>query len=1693
MRIFRILFALIFVLAAPATASAIEKAFYREDIAVDAVRYEKALKASEFASERPAKAWRQAGDRARARGDMRTASVNYETVVKLAPADWATFIELSRAYLGIETDNWQERWDLPQKATSAAYIAYLRAPDAAAEGKALAALGAALARREIWRPAIDAYKASLDASADDAVAATYRELRDMHGFRVLDYSVDSDAITPRACVQFSENLSTATRDFAPFVSVEGNEAPIVTAEAAAICIDGLKHGERYNVLVRDGVPSSVGEVLENTVDLSFYVRDRSASVRFTGRNYVLPRTGQRGLPLITVNAPVVKAEIYRIGDRSLVNAVLGGDFQRQIDGGAMEKLITDKAEKVWSGEMPVEGALNADVTTAFPVDEAVGDMAPGVYVMFADPAGKEVDYWDSRPTQWFVVSDLGLASISGTDGVHGFVRSLATAEPVADATVRLISKSNEVLAERRSDETGHVRFEAGLARGEGPMAPAVLVAEAGNGDYAFIDMSAAAFDLTDRGVEGRAAPGALDAYLVTERGVYRSGETVHSTTLLRDGSGKAVAGLPLTLVVARPDGVEFNRSVVADDGLGGRALDIQLLDDAMHGTWRIEAFADPKGKPVGAATFLVEDYVPDRLEIALASEAKAIGADAPANVAVDGRYLYGAPAAGLGLAGEVVVHATDDDARAGYPGYAFGLTDEEVTPVRRAVEKTLKLPVAATGPAIGIRPGFAGDSIGEGETAEFDVIAIAENGERLSLAGLKWDLVRIETRYQWYSRWGGWDFEKVSYTTRVADGTIEVGTADAGHIAAKVDWGSYRLDVSSPDPAGPVASYGFDVGWQPAASADSPDVLEVALDKESYAAGETARLNIAPRFAGKAVVAVIGEGVETLKTVDVPAEGTTVEIPVDAAWTPGAYVTAMLYRPLDVEAKRMPGRAVGLAWLKVDTAGRTLGVGLEAPAVARPMETLVLPVKLDGLAAGEKANVVVAAVDVGILNLTGYKAPAPEEWYYAQRALSAELRDLYGGLIDGMQAPRGSIRSGGDSLPEAQLQGSPPAQAPLALYSGIVTVDDTGTASVEFELPAFAGTVRVMAEAWSLDKIGHSAADVIVRDPVVVLASAPRFLAAGDLSRVRLDIDNADGVAGDYSLTLATDGPLALGDIAAEQSLALKAGEKTAINVPLAATGVGMATLSATLEGPDGLRIERSYALGLRPATAVTSRRMVQSIAPGGSLTVSADLLADLVSGTGSVSLAVGPGATLDLPALLAALDRYPYGCAEQITSRAMPLLYVADLAATAGLTETDPRETVDGAIARVLAKEGSNGSFGRWGPGGADLWLDAYVTDFLTRARERGFKVPDGAFTIALDHLRNAVSYSGEIEDGGGQDIAYALYVLARNGRAPVGDLRYFADTKIEDFGSPLARAQIGAALAMIGDKTRAEAAFGSALAFYNEGAEEGYRADYGSLLRDGAATLALAAETGSAPEAVPALASALDALGTDRPGTSTQEQAWLVLAANALMTEGAKARLTVAGAAHEGTYVGRFDAAALDGGDLTVGNDGETEVPAVITVTGAPTTPEDAASEGFSIERQAFTLEGEEVDPATVAQNTRLLIALRIEQPDPEPGRILVVDRLPAGFEIDNPRLVTSADLASLPWLTGDTQPDHVEFRDDRFVASIDQTSGGSPSFTIAYMVRAVTPGTYVRPAATVEDMYRPHRFARTGPETVEVEAAK
>ncbi len=1681
------------------------------------------------------------GDEAAGQQNMAAATVSYRQALAIVGNDPAVWLKLTQVLL-VQADAAAERgedntvYDLSGTATWTAINAFLQFVDDADRANALSALAHGLERRQMWREAIATYRASLGLIEDSELQARLDSVVAEHGFRITSNEVDSEAAAPRICVVFSDPLPSGSTDLSSYLSVEGAPQLAVETEQSQICLTGVEHGKRYNIKVRAGLPSADGEQLRQDVALNVYVPDRSPFVGFANNAYVLPAGLGGGLPITSVNAATADATIYRIGDRSIATAVRNGIFQGTLSGYSAEDVANQYGQKLWEGQVDLaQAAANAMAVTAIPVADVLTGSEPGAYVVTARVAGAEAEYWNDVATQWFIVTDLGLTTVSGEDGVHAFVRSLGSAEPVANAKVRLVAVNNEILGETTTDAQGRADFAPGLARGEGGRAPQLLVAETEAGDYAFLDMSKSAFDLTDRGVEGRPTPGPLDLFATTERGVYRPGETVFLTALLRDTHVAAVPDLPLTLVLERPDGVTATTQVLSDQGAGGYFAALPMGSDAMRGSWTARLYADPKADALTSVTFLVEDFEPERL----AFETKAADEPFKTNdvtlIDVAAKYLYGATAPGLSIEADAIVRPVTT--LAGYPGYVFGRIDDTIETTReplgvvgitdelgnavatvsvpapqsttkpleaqiilrlvdtngRAVERSLSRPVLAEVDRIGIKPRFTdANGLEQGTDAAFDVITVAPTGEAIATTGLNWTLARVETNYQWYRESDTWKWEAITTTRKVANGTVDTVAGGPVTVSAPVDYGQYQLEINSTGPLATSTTYEFYAGYYYAeAGSNTPDTLQVALDKPAYRIGDTATLRLDPQFAGTALVMVVDDRIIDMMAVAVPEEGTTVDLKVTDDWGPGAYVTAVLYRPASATEKRMPARALGLAFADVDPGDRALKVALDAPKVSLPRQAFTATVKLDNVRAGEKAYVAVAAVDLGILNLTNFQTPDPDGWFFGQRQLGMEIRDLYGLLIDPTQGMPGALRSGGDGA-AARMGTPPPTSVLVALHSGIVEVGADGTATVTFEMPDFAGTVRVMAMAWTASAIGHSSADVIVRDPVVVTLSPPRFLRLDDQSRLLVEVNNVAGTAGTYGISLSTGEGLSTD--AAVTNVDLAVGARTALSLGLTGRAIGDQQLTVTVTPPTGEPMVKVLTLGVRAANAPLTTSTLVSIEPGASVTLDSSYFAGMVPNSASLTLGIGPLARLNVPQLLVDLDRYPYGCAEQLSSRALPLLYLNEVAQMIGLGDDAALDQrVRDAISGVLAKQTSSGGFGLWGPfDSTDLWMDSYVTEFLLRAKAEGYVIPELALSMALDNLGNQVSYASDFSNGG-QDLAYALYDLARAGRVAIGDLRYYLEARLDAFGSPLAKAQLGAALALYGDGSRAATAFQAAISGLKESDNRNdYRADYGSRLRDVAAVLALAAEFEPAGVDIAALAERLGKLRELASYTSTQEDAWTLVAAAALARQTSNGSVSIDGAVLAGPVYQRYAQEHFDGASVVITNNGAEAVQAKASVTGIPASAPPASDNGFAITREYFTADGTSIDPTTapLAQNDRFVVVLTVTPTMLGSGEYVLVDPLPAGFEIENPDLSSGSGVSDLSWLSVNT-PSHVESRTDQYVAAF-RYSSAVEAFVTAYLVRAVSPGNFVLPGATVEDMYRPELRGNTDAGAIEVTAS-
>lgn len=1641
-----------------------------------------------------------AGRRAASEGRTVSALGWYGAAISLTD-EAAIWTEYAALRLTLADEQRRNRYTHYEEASLAALNAYLRGTTRPVRAEALRMYAMAMELRGNGRVMIDALRLAADLHARRDIEEMLDEAIGKYGFRVVATRVESDSAAPRICTEFSEPLAKSGVDYATYTRLPDPKLAVVTNDRE-LCVDGVVHGERYRITFRSGLPAASGEELVRDVVTNQYVRDRSAQVRFTGRAYVLPRGSDVAVPVETVNAASVSLELFHVSDRNILGALRDGYVGRPLWAYEQEQLSEELATQIWKGTLEPEGALNRDVTTRVPLGQALEDAPTGIYALKAMPTG--ADPWDKPASvQWFVLSDIGLSVMEGSDGATVLATSLSSAKPLAGVAVSLVSAANAILGEATTGADGVAKFAPGLSRGNGSAAPALVLARNGEADVGFVSLTGPAFDLSDRGVAGRAASGPLDVFATLDRGAYRVGETVHALALMRDSQSQAVNGVPMTAVVLRPDGVEHARLTSSEGAAGGHVFDVEVPRTAQRGAWRIEFRADPDGETLARETFLVEDFLPERIDVTLSPPSVPLRYGSETLLPVSVRYLFGAPGSGLDVSGDLALRPVRTlDA---FSGYVFGRHDvslrphgavlsgdvtdaqgqtevalslpeteqvfmpfEAVATVRvregsgRPVERQASLPVNPATDLIGIRPLFDG-ALPEGSEAGFDVIGLSA-GLVPQAMNLKWTLNRVHTRYQWYELYGDWKWEPVTRRERIDTGTIAVGS-DPARIAAPVEWGEYELVIERTDGAFTTASVLFSAGWYAPEGSDTPDTLEVALDKPRYLPGDTAQLRVVARQSGTAFVSVLSDRVIARQIVEVPAGESVIPISVTEDWGTGAYVTVSLQRPVTGALGRDPVRQLGLAHAAIDPGARALAVTIDAPQTMRPRGTLVADVAVEGLSEGQTAYVTLAAIDVGILNLTEFKAPDPQAHYFGQRKLGVEMRDLYGRLIDTGDGAMGRVRSGGDANLGPAFDAPPPTEDLMAVFQGPVTVGADGRAQIEVPVGTFNGTVRLMAVVWSGGGVGQASSDVIVRDPVVMTASLPRFLAPGDESRLLLELTHADGAAGPVALALASDG-IELGRAAAEVVLTQQG--RAALAVDVRAAGVGDHEISVYMTLPEGEIIRRDFRIGVRSNDAEISLTRRFRLGDGETLTLGDAVFDGFREGSGHALVSAGPLARLDTPGLLSQLDRYPYGCTEQVTSVAMPLLYLSSVAESAGLgarPEIDDR--IATAITRVLSRQASNGSFGLWSAVSGDLWLDAYVTDFLSRARAEGHSVPERAFAMAIDNLSNRVNYASDF-DWGGEDIAYALFVLAREGAAAMSDLRYYGDEKADALATPLARAQIGAALASYGDQLRADRLFAKAVELLENGsADRGWRGDYGTRFRDRAGLLTLASEAGST--AVDTGRLVRDLVSEGRTRRSTQEAAWTLLASHALM-RAPQTILEVNGQVRDEPFV-----RVLSGSDepLSIRSVAQDGTDVTLTTFGVPEVAPEAGGTGYVIERQYFALDGSQVDIAEVRQGMRLVVVLTVNAIEDTGARLMIDDPLPAGFEIDNPNILRSGDLNRMGWLELDYL-ENAEFRADRFLAAIDVRGAGS--VRAAYQIRAISPGVFHHPAATVEDMYRP-----------------
>ncbi|MDR7335632.1 alpha-2-macroglobulin [Roseateles asaccharophilus] len=1441
-----------------------------------------------------------------------------------------------------------------------------------------------------------------------------------------------------------------------------------------------------------------------------------------------------------------------------------GDNQRRMKGtvgGWVLDELRAMSESVYISRFKTDERANRRNTSFLPVEKIKALQEPGIYVAVMSQPGRFG--WDYQVTHYYV-TDIGLHLRRHAAQIDVFATSLKSGNALRGVELSLVDEAGKVLGQAQTDSDGHAVF-TGTNGKVGDLARLVLARK--GGEMSVLSLRDAALDLTEFDATGHPSR-SNKVFVYSGRDLYRPGEAFNVSVLSRDADSRLPSKLlPLTITVKKPDGSKLVEQLVQPNKLGQGYFQhtIALPADAPTGGWTLQARVDPAAKqPDAQWSFKVEEFLPERMKLTLTAPEAALTGEVSLPVQVQGDYLYGAPAAGNRLQSTVSTERLVNPLAQKLPGYLFGdfaddkarsrqdLPEQELDeqgkaqvaltanlsersspmrvrgafsllesggrPVVRSIERTW-WPAPTL---VAVRPLFDRNVAPEGGLAGFEVQRVDATGAFKPAKDLKLTLTYEERQWYWrYDDGRGWHSGFNTTDELVEARTLNLSAKTTVNLPVR--WGRYRLEIEDPSTK-ETLRYAFYAGYG-AQDADDignrPDRVQLQLKGSPFKPGDDAKLTIKPPHDGEAVVTVEGDRVLWSKRVGVKASGTELTIPVGTTpeWQrQDLYVTVAAFRPGSQGDRITPARALGLVHLPLNREDRKLKVALEAPAKTVPSTTLPVKVKAPQLA-GKAAIVTVSAVDVGILNITNFKTPDPTDYFFGKHRYGADMLDLYGRLIEKMDGNTAQQKFGGDAG-KRDTQSMPRKVLLVDLFSGPVTLDAKGEATISLKLPDFNGTLRLMAVVSSADSYGSTQADTVVAAPLVAELNMPRFIAPGDKATIALDVTNLSGAPQEVKVALTATGPVRITGNAEPIKLADKQRQILRFQAE-ALDAYGLAPIKMIVTA-GALKLEREAALQVQPVTPLTRESRRIRLEPGATQVVEKSLLDSYWAGSATLSMSVSNTPPIDIKDQVQGLLMYPYGCLEQTTSSAYPLVFIDDAAAKRWGMTPIPREErakrLEGAFARLAGMQQPRGGYGLWAAGNPyEGWLSAYVTGFLQDARDAGFAVPEAQLAKSLEGLteqfqrtpgqqmtppsaprRNDKGYIADYREAEVLRLAHqrfaeathAGYILAREQKAPLATLRTLHDKHRASALSPLPLVQLSLALKLMGDDARAKAALDDAMARpYGYQPDDGpwgqWLGDYGSRIRDRAMAYALLLRHKVEHDKRENLLFDLADDFGKRNYYSTQERLSLFVAVQAA-TQGAgkddawKTTLTVGAKADawtgSGTGQQSFAIEPLKSG-LALKNDGATPLYVDVTAQGYPVKPLPPSSDRISVERAMFTTDGKLVTARQFTTGEMYVVRLRVKAAQTIKDG-LVVDRIPAGFEIENLNLSQgpqagefTVEGVNVAQANANDRIVHTEYRDDRFVAA---ARLGQP-LDLFYLVRVVTPGKYVVPATFAEDMYR------------------
>lgn len=1399
-------------------------------------------------------------------------------------------------------------------------------------------------------------------------------------------------------------------------------------------------------------------------------------------------------------------------------------------------------EGIYSSEVLSRTVKTADLPkvngiTALNLDIPAIDDFKGIYLV---QISSKTDYY-LRATKLVSVSDIGVIAKQSANDLFIYTNSILTAKPMGDVDLHIISNNNQDVFQVKTDNNGIAvvkDFKDKLKH----FSAAMITARQGE-DFNYLLLSQTGVETSRFDVSGKHEHHTgLDVFIYGDRNIYRPGETVYFNSIVRNTKWETVPDVPLKVKIIMPNGKEYASYRKNTNKQGAVEGSFPISTSAVTGNYTIEVY---NGNDVLLASrdVGIEEFMPDRIKSTLTVDKPFYTLTEKVKATLEAVNYFGPPAADKGFEMEFSISRKDFSPK-NYPNYNFYISSKQsFNQVLRegktnasgmAVETFELLPeYKDMGVLQGTIYGTVFDESGRpvNRSKRFDIITqpimygisiddyyVATNAPmQAKLVSVDKDGKKVRSkavvqvvRFEWQSvltrnydnyRYASKRIEKVM-TSR----TVDFGSGETIFTFIPPVSGEYEIRVLREGAERYVGSGFYAYSWGSTLSTsfdvNTEGQVEIVFDKEKYEVGEKAKVLFKTPFVGKLLVTLERNGIYEHRVLQTDKKSAEIEVDVKEDYLPNIYISATLIKPLSNDNIPLMV-AHGYASLNVEKKSTKLPVKITAVEKSRSTTKQKITVKSE-----PGTEITIAVVDEGILALKNFETPDPHGHFYAKQALQVNSYDLYPYLFPELL---GKSSTGGDGY-DLEKRVNPMSNNRVklvAFWSGILTTNSNGEATYEVDIPKFSGDLRIMAVAYKNKSFGAATANMKVADPLVVSTGLPRFFSPGDEITMPVSISNTTSKNATASVTVTITGPVEA-SVTQMNNVAISANKEKMIAFSLKALPqIGEAKVKISVKGL-GETFNDETEITIRPSTSLLKTAVSGMIKGGEGKELS--LVRDFIPSSVETKLVVSKNPMAEFIDKFDELLGYPHGCVEQTVSKAFPQIFFADFVKNSTSAsqklrlrndenELNPAYNVREAIRKLQGMQLYNGGMSYW-PGNYEesWWGSAYAAHFLIEAQKAGYDV-DGA---VLDKLLEFINYktgtkqlfrysyyrngTWEVNQYAAREIIYSLYVLARGGKANRPLMNYYKGNA--ELLTLDEKYMLAGAYSLISDRV----SFNEVLPkqyfeFDNTHATGG---SFYSPIRNLAISLHALVETDINNPQVPELARNLSAQLKNSRYLNTQELAFSFLALGKLAQQAAKTNIT-ATINSNGKVVGTFNNA-----DLVIDNEALKGGKVNISTSGTGTLYYYYETEGISVignyveedkylrvRKEFFNRYGQRINGNTFKQNDLIVVRISIVAlQNVDIDNVVVTDMLPAGFEIENPRITEGRDYE---WTDNRAYPEHFDVRDDRINYYL---SPGNREKYLYYTVRAVTKGKFIMGPVSADAMYNGEYRSYNGAGTIIVE---